>query len=89
MSAFVADALGDYVIQLTVADSQNHCSSDTVTASFGNVRPVANAGKSMAVIVGETASLIVNRAQFKYRHFHANEDYHGFIRIGGGDSSIG
>ncbi len=57
MSAFVADVPGDYVIQLTVTDSQTHSSSDTVTVSFGNVRPVANAGKSLAVKVGDTVTL--------------------------------
>ena len=57
MSAFVADVPGDYVIQLTVTDSQTHSASDTVTVSFGNVRPVANAGKSLAVKVGDTVTL--------------------------------
>ena len=57
MSAFVADVLGDYVIQLTVTDGQTHSSSNTVTVSFGNVRPVANAGKSLSVKVGDTVTL--------------------------------
>ncbi|MBI5307948.1 MAG: hypothetical protein HZB37_06380 [Planctomycetes bacterium] len=48
-SAFVADAPGNYVIQLTVTDSQTQSVSDTVAVSFGNVRPVANAGKSLAI----------------------------------------
>ena len=54
---FVADAPGDYVIQLTVTDSQTHSSSDTVTVSFENVRPVANAGKSQSVKAGDTVTL--------------------------------
>ena len=54
---FLADVPGDYVIQLTVIDSQTHSSSDTVTVSFGNVRPVANAGRSLAVKVGDTVTL--------------------------------
>ena len=55
--SFVADVLGEYIIQLTVNDSQHHSSSDTVTVSSGNVRPVANAGKSLAVKVGDTVTL--------------------------------
>jgi len=54
---FVADAPGDYVIQLTVTDSHTQSASDTVTVSFENVRPVANAGKSLAVKVGDTVTL--------------------------------
>ncbi len=57
MSAFVADVPGDYVIQLTVTDSQTHSASDTVTVSFGNVRPVAKTGKSQAVKVGDMVTL--------------------------------
>ena len=56
-SAFFADVPGDYVIQLTVTDSHTQSSSDTVTVSFGNVRPVANAGRSQAVKVGDTVTL--------------------------------
>jgi hypothetical protein len=55
--AFVADVPGDYRICLTVTDGQSHRASDTVSVSFGNVRPVANAGKSMAVKVGDTVTL--------------------------------
>ena len=54
---FVTDAPGDYVIQLTVTDSHTQSASDTVTVSFENVRPVANAGKSQAVKVGDTVML--------------------------------
>ena len=54
---FFADVPGDYVIQLMVTGSQIHSSSDTVTASFGNIRPVANAGKSLAVKVGDIVPL--------------------------------
>ena len=39
------------------AMSQIHCASDTISVSFGNVRPVANAGKSLAVKVGDTVTL--------------------------------
>ena len=55
--AFVADVPGEYTIRLTVTDGQSHHASDTVSVSFGNVRPVANAGKSLSVKVGETVTL--------------------------------
>ena len=57
MPTFVADVSGDYVIQLMVTDGQTNSSSDSVTVSFGNVRPVANAGKSLSVKVGDTVTL--------------------------------
>ena len=55
--AFVADVPGDYIIRLTAADRQAHRASDTVSVSFGNVKPTANAGKSLAVKVGDTVTL--------------------------------
>jgi hypothetical protein len=55
--SFVADVQGDYRIHLTVIDGQSHRVSDTVAVSFGNVRPVANAGKSRAVKVEDTVTL--------------------------------
>ncbi|HJW86068.1 MAG TPA: PKD domain-containing protein, partial [Candidatus Brocadiaceae bacterium] len=55
--SFIADAPGEYRIRLTVTDGQSNRASDTVSVSFGNVRPVANAGKSMAVKVGEAVTL--------------------------------
>ena len=45
------------MIQLTVADGQGHSLSDTMTVGFENIRPVANAGKSLAVKVGDTVTL--------------------------------
>ena len=63
---------GDYVIQLTVTDSHTQSASDTVAVSFGNVRPVASAGKSLAVKVGDTVTLAgdgtdANGDAFSYR----------------------
>jgi hypothetical protein len=56
---FVADVHGDYIISLTVTDIFVAVSDPvaTVTVSFTNVKPVADAGGSQAVIVGETVFL--------------------------------
>ncbi len=55
---FVADVHGDYVISLTVMDCFGAASEpDTVTVSFTNVTPVADAGDNQAVIVGDTVFL--------------------------------
>ncbi|MHC4357103.1 MAG: PKD domain-containing protein [Planctomycetota bacterium] len=55
---FVADIQGDYVISLVVTDNFDAVSdADTVAVSFTNVKPVADAGGSQAVIVGETVFL--------------------------------
>lgn len=53
---FVADAYGEYVVQLTVRDAALS-SSDNVTVSFSNVRPVAGAGTGTSVIVGNKVAL--------------------------------
>jgi hypothetical protein len=56
--SFVADVYGDYVIGLVVTDIFNTVSApDTVTVSFHNVKPIANAGVNQSVIVGNTVSL--------------------------------
>ncbi len=54
---FVADVHGDYVIELTVSDPWDPSSPDQMTVSFANVKPVAVAGGSQAVLVGETVVL--------------------------------
>ncbi len=54
---FVADVHGDYVIELTVSDPWDPSSPDRVRVSFKNVKPVAEAGGSQAVLVGETVTL--------------------------------
>ena len=53
----MADVHGDYVIELTVSDPWDPSSPDQVTVSFANVKPVAVAGGSQAVLVGETVVL--------------------------------
>jgi len=57
MPTFVADLHGDYIIELTVSDPWAPSSPDRVTVSFANVKPVAVAGGSQAVLVGETVTL--------------------------------
>jgi len=55
---FVADVNGTYVIDLVVKDVRNVSSaSDSVTVSFINVKPVANAGVNQSVRVGQTVLL--------------------------------
>jgi YVTN family beta-propeller protein len=55
---FVADAYGDYSIQLVVTDSHGAASTPAaVTVSSVNVGPVADAGVSQSTIVGQTVTL--------------------------------
>lgn len=54
---FTPDVYGDYVIGLTVSDPTETGSTDSVTISFDNVKPVANAGGNKSILVGETAVL--------------------------------
>ncbi|MFQ5596947.1 MAG: PKD domain-containing protein [Nitrospiria bacterium] len=53
--SFVADVQGSYVVTLVVTDSFGAVSApDTVTISFQNVKPVADAGNNQAAVVGDT-----------------------------------
>jgi PKD domain len=55
---FIADVHGDYVISLTVTDIFGaESDSDSITVSFENVKPVADAGGNQSVIVGDTIFL--------------------------------
>lgn len=55
---FVADIHGDYVITLVVTDIFAAASDpDSVTVGFDNIKPVADAGGSQAVLIGDTVSL--------------------------------
>ena len=54
---FEADVHGDYVVQLVVNDASMPSSYDTVTISFTNIKPVADAGTSQSVNIGDTVTL--------------------------------
>lgn len=55
---FVADKNGTYFAMLIVQDSRGAASaSDSVTISFDNVKPVADAGGNQAVTLGQTVQL--------------------------------
>jgi hypothetical protein len=54
---FVADVHGTYVIELVVSDPWVSSSPDTVTVSFENVKPVANAGTSRSAEIFQTVTL--------------------------------
>ncbi len=58
---FVADAYGTYVVELVVTDPCLE-SADTVTVSFQNVAPVADAGASREATVGDTVTLDGSRS---------------------------
>ncbi len=57
MPAFIADVHGDYRAELIVNDGFAPSKPDSVTVSFQNVRPVADAGMNQSVIRGETVHL--------------------------------
>ena len=55
---FKADVQGDYIISLVVTDEFGAVSQpDTVTISFANVKPIADAGGNQSVVVGNTVTL--------------------------------
>ncbi len=54
---FTADVHGTYIVQLTVSDPWTQSLPATVTISFSNVKPVANAGLSQSAFVGTTVTL--------------------------------
>ncbi len=56
---FIADVYGDYVASLSVTDmwGQESPMADSVTISFANAAPNADAGEAFAVFVGEDALL--------------------------------
>ena len=54
---FIADVQGDYVFELIVSDGWNKSDPDSVTVSFNNIAPVADAGGNQAVAVGDVVYL--------------------------------
>ena len=54
---FVVDVQGDYVIELVVSDSSASSLPDTMIVSFGNLKPVADAGNSFTLVLGNPAYL--------------------------------
>lgn len=57
-STFMADIHGSYAIQLVVSDPWTQGVPDSVTVSFENLKPVANAGISQSVVVGNPVTLV-------------------------------
>lgn len=53
---FLADVYGTYLVRLIVSDPWTE-NGDTMSVSFENVQPVANAGTSQSARVGETVTL--------------------------------
>jgi len=55
---FIADVHGDYIITLVVTDAFGAVSQpDSMTVSFDNIKPVADAGGNQAVVEGDTVFL--------------------------------
>jgi hypothetical protein len=54
---FVADVYGSYVVQLVVSDNWASSAADTVTISFENLKPVADAGASGSADVDTIVTL--------------------------------
>jgi hypothetical protein len=54
---FVADLEGSYIVRLVVSDPWASSAPDIMTATTGNVQPLANAGNDKAAVVGATVVL--------------------------------
>ncbi len=54
---FVPDVYGDYEIELIVSDAWGSSAPDLVRVSFGNLKPVADAGFIPAAVVGTSGTL--------------------------------
>jgi len=54
---FTPDKYGNYEVRLVVSDPWEPSAADTVVLSFENLAPVANAGTSQSLVVGESAVL--------------------------------
>ncbi|MDR4508329.1 MAG: PKD domain-containing protein [Candidatus Brocadiaceae bacterium] len=54
---FTADVVGDYVAMLIVHDGKRDSLSDSVVISTNNIAPIADAGNSQSVVIGDLAML--------------------------------
>ena len=54
---FQVDVRGDYVIELVVSDPWASSLPDTMIVSFDNLKPVADAGNSFTLVLGQRADL--------------------------------
>jgi predicted lipoprotein with Yx(FWY)xxD motif len=54
---FTVDVHGDYIIQVEVNDGSGGIATDTMKVGFNNIRPVANAGTSQSVALGDAVCL--------------------------------
>ena len=54
---FTADANGTYILHLTVEDIWSYSDASTVTISFANVAPTADAGLNQSLLVGNVVTL--------------------------------
>jgi hypothetical protein len=54
---FTVDFQGDYVIELVVSDPWASSLPDTMIVSFGNLKPVADAGDSFTLVLGNPTPL--------------------------------
>ncbi len=59
---FIADVYGDYVVTLVVNDPWTPSQADSVSVSFDNVKPVADAGVNQSVVRGDTVFLNGNNS---------------------------
>lgn len=59
---FIPDLYGDYIIELIVSDPWTTSDPDSVTVSFTNVKPVADAGDTQSVDVGDVVLLDGSRS---------------------------
>jgi len=57
--SFIADELGDYLVELTVDDQQSGLASDSVfiEAVAANIAPIAHAGSDQSITQGDTVNL--------------------------------
>jgi len=54
---FIADIQGTYILELILNDPYSQSLPDYVMISFENLKPVANAGSSRSILLGETVPL--------------------------------